>query len=83
MKMTEDTIDNRLNEMGEGNFSEFYKRHAHEGKASLRRAQWKTALDGNPTMQIWLGKQNLGQRDNQDIAMTGQIAMLPYDVSKT
>ena len=33
------------------------------GKSSLRRMQWKTAEAGNPTMQIWLGKQYLGQRD--------------------
>lgn len=36
----------------------------HEvGKASLRREQYKTAQSGNPTMQIWLGKQWLDQKD--------------------
>jgi hypothetical protein len=30
----------------------------------LRQAQYKLALDGNPTMCIWLGKQMLGQRDS-------------------
>ena len=30
---------------------------------SLRRAQINTALNGNPTMLIWLGKQYLGQSD--------------------
>jgi hypothetical protein len=38
-----------------------------EGKASLRRAQFKSALAGNAAMQIWLGKQLLGQRDKHDI----------------
>ena len=33
------------------------------GKSSLRRMQWKKAEQGNVTMQIWLGKQYLGQRD--------------------
>ena len=37
------------------------------GKASLRRLQWKTAQEGNPTMQIWLGKQRLGQQDKKHI----------------
>lgn len=32
------------------------------GRASLRRNQFKTA-ETNPTMQIWLGKQFLGQTD--------------------
>ena len=34
------------------------------GKRSLRHAQFKAALNGNPTMMIWLGKQYLGQRDS-------------------
>ena len=33
------------------------------GRVSLRRMQWQTAQAGNATMQIWLGKQMLGQRD--------------------
>ena len=39
------------------------------GKASLRRMQFKTAEAGNATMQIWLGKQYLGQKEKQDIAV--------------
>jgi hypothetical protein len=35
-----------------------------EVKQSLRRAQLKTALGGNATMLIWLGKNILGQSDN-------------------
>ena len=35
------------------------------GLVSLRSAQFRKALDGNPTMLIWLGKQFLGQRDEQ------------------
>ena len=37
------------------------------GKSSLRRMQWKNAQDGNVTMQIWLGKQYLGQSDKRHI----------------
>lgn len=33
------------------------------GKESLRRLQWKSAESGNVTMQIWLGKQILGQKE--------------------
>lgn len=38
------------------------------GKISLRRAQWKKALGGNVTMQIWLGKQELDQRDRFEVS---------------
>lgn len=62
-----DTLDNRLKEQGWAGFSEFYKRHSENGRASLRRMQWKTAQDGNPTMQIWLGKQMLNQRDKKEV----------------
>lgn len=33
------------------------------GRASLKRWQFQAAERGNTTMQIWLGKQYLGQRD--------------------
>lgn len=39
-----------------------YERGQEMGKASLRRLQWKSA-QSNPVMQIWLGKQYLGQAD--------------------
>jgi hypothetical protein len=34
------------------------------GKCTLRRWQWASAKNGNVTMQIWLGKQLLKQRDD-------------------
>ena len=33
-------------------------------KESLRRQQYKMAMEGNVTMLIWLGKQLLGQKEN-------------------
>jgi len=65
-----DTIDRRLKEEGYAGFADFLKRYSGEGKASLRRAQWKAAQDGNPTMLVWLGKQMLGQRDRKDLDHT-------------
>ena len=37
------------------------------GRMSLRRAQYQRAMDGNPAMLIWLGKQILGQRERVDL----------------
>jgi hypothetical protein len=34
---------------------------------TLRRMQMKLASEGNATMQIWMGKQLLGQRDVQSL----------------
>ena len=68
--ISEDTLGRRIAERGiEGasNFAELYKKHQSEGKASLRRAQWKLAESGNATMLIWLGKQVLGQSDKSEV----------------
>lgn len=64
--MTAETLNTRLEERGEGSFSTLYKKHGDEGKASLRRMQWKAAEAGNPTMLVWLGKNMLDQTDKID-----------------
>jgi hypothetical protein len=45
------------------NFSDMMIKGREDVKMSLRRAQLQLALNGNPTMLIWLGKQLLGQQD--------------------
>lgn len=69
--ISEDTLGRRIAEReidGVRNFADLYKKHQGEGRASLRRAQWKAAQDGNPTMLIWLGKQVLGQKDKHELS---------------
>lgn len=44
-------------------FNKAYQDGLNEARASLRRLQWKKALEGNVPMQIFLGKNILGQRD--------------------
>lgn len=48
-------------------FREQLNNGREECKTSLRRMQWKAAEGGNVTMQIWLGKQLLGQKDRSDL----------------
>ena len=47
----------------ERRYAELIKRAKDKGRSSLRRLQWENAQKGNVTMQIWLGKQTLGQTD--------------------
>jgi hypothetical protein len=70
--VTDKTLNEALKKRGEPGFSELYKKHQDEGKASLRRAQWQAAQNGNPTMLVWLGKQMLGQRDKHDLDVGGK-----------
>ena len=54
-------------------FIRIHKKGMEQGKASLRRMQYSAAKNGNATMQIWLGKQYLGQRDKQDVEHSGEV----------
>src|SRR5712672_1533142 len=55
------------------NFAEIYKRGSEGGRKSLRRMQFESASKGSIAMQIWLGKQYLGQSDH----MTSEVRQLP------
>jgi hypothetical protein len=46
------------------NFSGIIAKGREDVKMALRQAQLKLALGGNAVMQIWLGKNLLGQSDN-------------------
>lgn len=58
-----DTLNRNIKEKYKMGISEFLKKHSASGNMSLRRAQWNSAENGNVTMQIFLGKQWLGQTD--------------------
>ena len=47
-----------------------------KGLISLRRVQYRTALKGDRTMLIWLGKQRLNQKDKQEIQHTGGVSVV-------
>ena len=51
----------------ESKFCRVYKKAFAECKMSLAEAQINSALEGNPTLLIWLGKQHLNQVDKQEI----------------
>ena len=72
LKVSHDTMERALKRDLKTNFASFFKKYSAEGKSSLRRAQYKAALGGNVAMLIWLGKQQLGQRDNIDHNVNSQ-----------
>jgi len=47
-------------------FGDLLEKGKQAGKKSLRRAQWDKALNGDTRMQIFLGKQYLGQKDTPE-----------------
>ena len=68
-----DTVERRCKEKYKLTFAEVYAQKKGSGKIALRRIQWETAEAGNVTMQIWLGKQWLAQKDKQEIGITDVI----------
>lgn len=61
--VSEDTIETWCKNTYNETFSEVYKKKCSKGNISLRRLQMKSAEKGNVTMQIWLGKQHLNQKE--------------------
>jgi hypothetical protein len=56
-------------------FQEAYERGRAKCRYTLRRMQVELAESGNATMQIWLGKQILGQRDNVHVQQESVVQM--------
>ena len=61
--ITKNTLKARIRDAGHDSFEAYADIHRAPGKISLRRHQWRSAEKGNVVMQIWLGKQWLGQSD--------------------
>ena len=66
-----ETLNRRLKQDGHGGFKEYFAQNSSGGKASLRRRQFQAAMEGQPTMLVWLGKQWLGQTDRQETTLQG------------
>ncbi len=72
------TVDTLKNKQNNDLFQTSKEKGQNTGRASLRRAQFKAAERGNSSMLIWLGKQYLGQKDEQ--ITTLQDANITFDV---
>jgi hypothetical protein len=59
------TITNHLQSKYHISFLEFIKEKDAQGRALLKLAQFQAAIKDKPIMQIWQGKNRLGQSDIQ------------------
>lgn len=71
-KCSEDTIERWCKRELSMSFADAFKTFSADGKISLRRIQFRMA-ETNPSMAIWLGKQYLGQREQQEISVATNI----------
>jgi transcriptional regulator with XRE-family HTH domain len=65
------TLDARIEEEYNISYQEFFEIYSSQGKASLRRTQFKMAQK-NPAMAIFLGKNILDQRDRHEVSNVSQ-----------
>lgn len=64
---SEDTIERRVKEHSGLKFADYYDQKRSKGLVSIRRKQYEVAMSGSIPLLIWLGKQYLGQSDNQNV----------------
>jgi hypothetical protein len=76
-EITTFTLDQRIKEQQKPdgtyykNFLEYFAVKSAIGKITLRRLQWTAANRGNVTMQMFLGKNIVGQTEKQQIDIAG------------
>lgn len=66
MGICRDTLYNRCKEDNNIDFSTYSQQKKSEGRELLRGKQFETAMKGDKTMLVWLGKQYLGQKDRHE-----------------
>ena len=74
MGVSDDTISR--------NYAEAVKRGKLLLNGSLRARQVKVAMEGNPTMLIWLGKQLLDQKDKSEVDVNEQRSIDPKSLAE-
>lgn len=67
-----DTIERWCKRELKLSFADAFKKYSSAGRISLRRWQFKMA-EHNVSMAIFLGKQYLGQKDQQEITTAGTV----------
>lgn len=82
-----ETLYNRCLEDNQCDFSTYSQEKKLRGESLLRAKQFETAMHGNTTMQIWLGKQRLGQREHKEDNSNQQKVVFevnyPHDSNNT
>ena len=76
MDCSVDHLERVIKEKFNCKFADFFNQNKGGGQVSLRRKQFTVAMEGNPTMLIWLGKNWLKQVDKQEVTHTGDTGVV-------
>jgi len=83
MGISNDTLYERTKKEKGMRFSLYSLKFKQKGDCLLKAKQFESAIvDKNITMQIWLGKQRLGQRDKQEITGKDGKDLIPPSITE-
>ena len=81
LDVSHETLNLHCNETHGMSFGKWADQYRDTGRASLRRAQYKSAVEQlNPTLLVHLGKNYLGQADKQDHSHTIKTPTIVDDI---
>ena len=76
LNMSVDTLTKRIRERFDCTFTEYRERIKEKTiRKNIKAKQFEVAMEGNTPMLIWLGKNECGQSDKQDIQTTGNVTI--------
>ena len=78
--ISKDTLDRAIKAKHGCTFAAYFAEKRSPGKESLRRRQYRAAMDGDKTMLVWLGKQWLGQTDKIQTEEIGNAAVVRLEM---
>lgn len=81
-RVSHDTLERWCKNTYKMNFEDCFEIFRSTGLMSLRRTQFRQA-EKNPTMAIWLGKQYLGQKDEQTVNQNISPVVIKDDISES
>lgn len=76
----EGTLRSRSLQEFEKSFSEWRAEKMEAGNGRLHSKQFQLAMEGNPTMLVWLGKNRLGQSDKAEVKLTVDIPAIAAEI---
>ena len=72
--ISEDTLNKRVKDRYGTTLTEYRNKKKEQIKINIRKAQYDLGVtQKNPTMLIWLGKNECGQSDKQEVSNTQKI----------
>ena len=82
--ISEDTLYSRVKtELGYESFTAYSAKFKEKGDSLLKAKQFESAIiDKNISMQIWLGKQRLGQREKSEVTGKDGKDLIPERITE-